>query len=473
MRPGFPRLARRCLSCPLGAILLMAAASCGGGGGETGADAVETPEELEARALAIHETVITADTHKDISGNFAPTDGSDGEDPNERAGRKVDLPQMREGGLDLVFFVVFVGQGQGNLDDEGYTNALGAAMRKFDGIHRMVDELYGDQIGLATSAAEAEQIAAEGKLVAAIGVENGYPMGDDIALIARFKELGAGYMGITHNGHNQLGDSNTAAWYGTDEEPQRAMHGGLSELGREAIAEMNRQGIMVDISHAGKQTMMEALEVSQAPVIASHSSVTALRDHPRNLDDEQLLALKENGGVMQTVALGNYVKDPAPRNEAIAALREEIGLPAAPGRGGRGGRGGGGGGRRGGAAPEQPELTDEERAEREALQAEFERRVAEEIDPEFGPANVQDFVDHIDYVVSLIGIDHVGISSDFDGGGGIEGWDNAAETFNVTHELVKRGYTEEEIAKVWSGNLLRVWREVEEVAQRIQAEEGR
>ncbi len=448
MRPGCLRLAHRSLPCALGVILLIAAASCGRGGGETGA--VETPEELEARARGIHERVITADTHKDISGNFAPTDGSDGEDPNVRAGRKVDLPQMREGGLDLVFFVVFVGQGQGNLDDEGYTNALGAAMRKFDGIHRMADELYGDQIGLATSAAEAEQFAAEGKLVAAIGVENGYPMGDDIALIARFKELGAGYMGITHNGHNQLGDSNTAAWYGTEEEPQRAMHGGLSELGREAIAEMNRQGIMVDISHAGKQTMMEALEVSQAPVIASHSSVTALRDHPRNLDDEQLLALRENGGVMQTVALGNYVKDPAPRDEAIAALREEMGLPS-----------------------EQPELTDEERAEREALQAEFERRVAEEIDTEFPPASVQDFVDHIDYAVNLIGIDHVGISSDFDGGGGIDGWDNAAETFNVTHELVKRGYTEEEVAKVWSGNLLRVWREVERVAQRIQAEEGR
>jgi hypothetical protein len=172
------------------------------------------------------------------------------------------------------------------------------------------------------------------------------------------------------------------------------------------------------------------------------------------------------------VALGNYVKDPAPRREAIAALREEMGLPPAAGRGGRGGRGGGRGGR-GGAAPEQPEPTDEERAEREALQAEFGRRVAAEIDPEFGPANVQDFVDHIDYAVNLIGIDHVGISSDFDGGGGIEGWDNASETFNVTHELVKRGYTEEEIAKIWSGNLLRVWREVEEVAQRIQAEEGR
>ena len=179
---------------------------------------------------------------------------------------------------------------------------------------------------------------------------------------------------------------------------------------------------------------------------------------------------------MQTVAFGSYVKDPAPRNEAIAALREEVGLPAARGRGGRGGgRGGPGGGRggRGGAGgAEQPQPTDEERAAQEALQAEFERRVAEEIDPQFPVANVEDFVDHIDYTVELIGIDHVGISSDFDGGGGIDGWDNALETFNVTHELVKRGYSEEEIAKIWSGNLLRVWQEVEDVAQRLKAEGG-
>jgi membrane dipeptidase len=203
---------------------------------------------------------------------------------------------------------------------------------------------------------------------------------------------------------------------------------------------------------------MEVLEVSEAPVIASHSSVRALRDHSRNLDDEQLRALAENGGVMQTVAFDSYLKDPSARNEAMAALREEIGLPAR----GRGGRGGGRG----------VEMSEEERQQMETMQAEFERRVAAEIDPEFPPANVEDLVDHIDYAVDLIGIDHVGISSDFDGGGGIEGWDNAAETFNVTHELVRRGYTEEEIAKLWSGNLLRVWAQVEEVAQRLQAEGG-
>ncbi|MGD8330459.1 MAG: membrane dipeptidase, partial [Acidobacteriota bacterium] len=312
------------------AVILLALAACSAPPAEDN-PAEETPAELEARARAIHERVLTADTHKDIAGNFAPLEsdpaeqgggGRGAEDPGVTAGRKVDLNTMESGGLDLVFFVVYVGQGQGNLNDEGYSNALGQAMAKFEGIHRMTDQLYGDRIGLATTADEAEEIAASGRLVAAIGVENGYPMGEDIAIIKQFRDLGAAYMGITHNGHNQLGDSNTAGWYGTEEEPQRALNGGLSELGREAVREMNRQGIMVDISHAGRQTMLDVLEVSEAPVIASHSSVRALRDHPRNLDDEQLLALKENGGVMQTVAFDSYIKDPEPRSEAIAALRE-------------------------------------------------------------------------------------------------------------------------------------------------------
>jgi membrane dipeptidase len=235
----------------------------------------------------------------------------------------------------------------------------------------------------------------------------------------------------------------------------------LSELGRRAVAEMNRQGIMVDISHAGRQTMLDALEVSEAPVIASHSSAWALREHGRNLDDEQLRALRENGGVIQTVAFASYVKDLGARNDAIDALREELGLG-----GGRGGRGGGRGGRGG-----EQEMTAEERAAREAAQAELDRRMVD-IDARYPTTTVADFVDHIDYMVELIGIDHVAISSDFDGGGGVEGWDDASETFNVTLELVRRGYTEEEIAKMWGGNTLRAWREVEQIGERLRAGGG-
>jgi microsomal dipeptidase-like Zn-dependent dipeptidase len=434
-----------CLTlCLLATVMLVA---CGGAEAPVEEPtAPETEAELMARARAIHERVITLDTHVDIPENFA-TPGED--DPGMLTDRKVDLPKMREGGLDGVFFVVYVGQPRAEdwgLNEEGYAQAYEAAIQKFHGIHRLTEEMHPDEIGLATSADDVERLAAEGKLIAAIGVENGYSMGEDLSRIAEFKELGAGYMGITHTGHNQLGDSHSPA--------DQPLHGGLSELGRQAVAEMNRQGIMVDVSHAGRQTTLDVLEVSQAPIIASHSSAQAVHDVTRNMSDEELLALKENGGVVQAVALGSYVKGSPERDEAMEALREEMGLPGFDARGRRA----------------MAEMTEQEiQALREAF-VEYQRRVAEEIDPQFPPPDVSDFVDHIDYIVELIGIDHVGISSDFDGGGGIVGWNDASETFNVTLELVKRGYTEEEIGKIWSGNLLRVWREVEQVAERLQAE---
>jgi membrane dipeptidase len=256
-------------------------------------------------------------------------------------------------------------------------------------------------------------------------------------------------MSLAHNGHSQFSDSNTG------EREGKWLHNGLSELGRKAVAEMNRLGIMVDVSHPSKQSMMQTVALSKAPIIASHSAARALADHSRNMDDEQLLALKKNGGVVQTVAFNGYVKiAPAPseaRNAAIAALRKEFGLPS----GGPGGGGGGGGA----AAAALAKLSPERRSA-------YEKRLAV-IDFKMPPpprATVRDFVTHIDYLVNLIGIDHVGISSDFDGGGGVDGWNDAGETFAVTLELVRRGYTEEQIAKLWSGNLLRVMEEVQRIA---------
>jgi membrane dipeptidase len=256
-------------------------------------------------------------------------------------------------------------------------------------------------------------------------------------------------MSLAHNGHSQLSDSNTG-------EAEGWKWNGLSPLGRQVIAEMNRVGIMIDVSHPSKQSMMQALEISRAPIIASHSSARALCNHSRNLDDEQLLALKKNGGVVQTVAFASYVKsaDTPERAAALDALRKEFGLPPGTPLGGRAGRGGRG---RGAAALAQ--LTEERRAE-------LDKRVAA-ITGKYPPlprASVKDFVDHIDYIVKKIGIDHVGISSDFDGGGGIDGWDDASETFNVTLELVRRGYSEAQIEKIWSGNLLRVMDQVAKVA---------
>jgi membrane dipeptidase len=259
-------------------------------------------------------------------------------------------------------------------------------------------------------------------------------------------------MSLAHNGHSQMSDSNTGERDGV------WLYHGLSPLGRQAVAELNRLGIMIDISHPSKESMMQTLALTKAPIIASHSAVRALCNVSRNLDDEQLLALKKNGGVVQMVGFSGYVKLPPPpspeRQQALAALRTEFGLPAAGGGGG--GAGGGGRGALQALAPER--------------RAEYQRRMAQ-IDSQFPPpprATVKDFVDHIDYAVKLIGVDHIGISSDFDGGGGVDGWNQASETFNVTLELVRRGYTEEQIAKMWSGNLLRVMREVEKVAAGLQ-----
>ena len=410
---------------------------------------------LVAKARAIHDRVIAIDTHDDIN----PENFTREKNYTQRLDTQVNLPKMKEGGLDASFFIVYVGQGE--LTAEAYDKAYKAAIEKFDAIHRLTKEIAPDQIELALTAADVRRIAAKGKKVALIGVENAYPIGTDIRRVKEFYDRGGRYMSLAHNGHSQLADSNTGerdgAW----------LHNGLSDLGKQAIAEMNRLGIMVDLSHPSKAANLQAIALSKAPVIASHSAVRALCNHSRNMDDEQLLALKKNGGVIQTVAFNSYVKTPPPdspeRAAAIAALRKEFGLPE-PGTGRPGGPGpagprGGGGGR---AALAQ--LSPEKRTEYLARQADIDRKF-----PPPPRATVKDFVDHIDYAVKLIGIDHVGISSDFDGGGGVAGWNDASETFNVTLELVRRGYTEEQIGKLWSGNLLRVMEQVEKLAKNLQS----
>jgi membrane dipeptidase len=387
-------------------------------------------EEIIAHATELHRSVITIDSHDDIPANFA----TDEVDPGVRDGRQVTLPKMREGGLDVAFFVVYVGQGERN--PEGYAAAKAAAITKFDAIHRMAEKMYPEQVELAYTPDDVERINGMGQLAAVICIENGYVIGRDLSLLETYHSLGARYMTLTHGGHNDIGDSSTPREQLGDAEEE---HGGLSEFGERVVTEMNRLGIMVDVSHVSKNTMLDAARLSQAPIIASHSSTRTLADHPRNLDDEQLLALKENGGVAQMVALGGFVKVMPEKDAALQELREELGLTS---------------------YAAMREMSDETRAEYEARQA--------ELDEQWPPATVADFVDHIDYAVELIGIDHVGISSDFDGGGGIEGWNDASESLNVTIELVRRGYTDEEVAKLWGGNLLRVWRETEAVAQELQ-----
>ncbi len=397
------------------------------------AEAQSADAALIAKARGIHERVITLDTHVDIDPrNFAVGPRNYG----QRLDTQVNLPKMQEGGLDAAFFIVYVGQGP--LTPEGYDKAYAQAVAKFDAIHRLTEQIAPTKIGLALTAADVRAIAASGRKVALIGVENAYPIGTDLSRIKEFHDRGGRYLSLAHNGHSQFADSNTG------ERDGKWMHGGLSELGKRAIAEMNRVGFMIDLSHPSKQSNLQAIALSKAPVIASHSSARAVANHSRNLDDEELLAIKKNGGVVQTVAFDGYVKikpaDSPARAAAVAEVRKA--MPA-------GGPG---------------EMTDEARVQFRARMAEVNRKF-----PPAPRATVADFVNHVDYLVKTIGIDHVGISSDFDGGGGVDGWSGADETFNVTLELVRRGYTEEQIGKLWSGNLLRVMDEVQRVAASLQA----
>jgi membrane dipeptidase len=379
-------------------------------------------ESLEAEAKSIHLDVITIDSHDDIPLNFA----TETIDPLNAA-RQVNLEKMREGGLDVAFFIVYVGQTERT--PENYEKAQANAMKKFNAIHRMTNEMYPNSIELAYSANDIERIHASEKLVAAIGIENGYVIGTDLSLLEKYYELGARYMTLAHSGHNDISDS-------AQPRPQfgdsHSEHDGISQFGEQVIAEMNRIGMMVDISHISKQAALDAIRLSNAPVIASHSNTRALTDHYRNMDDETLLALKENGGVMQATALATFVKQQnITQVEATKKILADYGIER---------------------ISQWWILTNEQRIQ-------IKDRLST-----IGYANVSDFIDHVDHAVNLIGIDHVGLSSDFDGGGGLLGWFDAAETFNVTLELVNRGYNREDIRKLWGGNLLRVWREVEQVS---------
>ena len=385
-------------------LVLTALFSCGN---ETNSDsenelAAESEQELIERAKIIHDQTITLDTHADINSQNFTLDVN----YTMNLDTQVNLVKMEAGKLDAAWFIVYTAQS--TLDDEGYKIAYENAIDKFEAIHLLADQIAPDEIELAYTSDDVRRIAKTGKKVAMIGIENAYPIALDLSNIKDFHDRGGRYMSLAHNGHSQFADSHTGDADGI------YLHNGLSELGRQAIEEMNRWGIIVDISHPSKESILQMLDLTQAPVIASHSSARELTNHTRNLDNETLLRIKENGGVVQTVAFGSYINEDRRQYLERAANDESLSRDEAP------------------------------------------------------KATVSDFVDHIDFLVNLIGVEHVGIASDFDGGGGIEGWNDASETFNVTLELVRRGYSEENIKAIWSGNLLRVLDDVQRIAGEIQ-----
>lgn len=387
-------------------------------------EAFAVMSETELRAL--HERLLTVDTHVDIGRHYATAEL----DPGGFTTAQVDLPKMRAGGIDAAFFIVYTRQGP--LDAEGYLAAREAAEEKYTAIDRMI-RAYPDQIALARTADEVVAIAASGRRAALIGMENAYPLGTSVEDVAMWAERGVRYTSITHFGNNQMGGSsnpNTA-------EGESEIDPGLSDLGRELVAALNDSGIMVDVSHVGKTTMLEAVELSRAPVIASHSGAYGVYDNARNLDDEQLRAIRDNGGVAQMVAFRSYVRPRTAEHEAaIDALRATLGL--------------------------------ETRAARATMSAETRAEYLTEalaMRDRFPDTTIAHFADHIDHAVSVVGIEHVGIASDFDGGGGVLGWDDASQSLEVTRELVRRGYSENDLRRLWGGNVLRVMRAVEAAAR--------
>ncbi len=385
-------------------------------------------EDLLAHAKEIHEKVLTVDTHADTPSRLLREGWNIGErhDLEERSSGCIDLPRMKEGGLDAEFFAAFVGQGERN--PEAYVRAKERADRVLDAIHQMGKD-HSDLVGIAISPDDAYGLEKLGKRAAFIGMENGYPIGKDLALVEYFYDRGVRYITLCHGGDNDICDSSF--------ERRNPEDNGLTEFGEQVVAECNRLGIMVDISHASDKSFFGVIQVTKAPIIASHSSVRAICDHPRNLTDEMLKALAENGGVIQICFVSSFVKTPEPnpeRDAAMAQLEEKYGS--------------------------RRDITDQEtrkkwREEYMAIREKFpEKR-----------ASIKDIVDHIDYVVDLIGVDHVGIGTDFDGGGGVDGCDDVSDMPNITEELVRRGYSDEDIRKIWGGNLMRVFREVENIAK--------
>jgi membrane dipeptidase len=390
-------------------VILLLSVGCG-----------NSEQNVLKKADKIHAAVLTVDTHCDTPMRLTRSGFDLGIRNNDGC---VDFPRMFEGGLNAEFFAVYLGQGP--RDDSTNQRVYERTLGIFEAIHTNVEK-NSSMAEVALTPDDAYRLKKEGKIAAYIGLENGYAIGRDLKKIEEFYNLGMRYITLSHSSNNDICDSST--------DRKGPEHGGLSAFGEEVVAEMNRLGIMVDVSHISDEAFYDVIALTRAPVIASHSSCRALCESPRNLDDKMLLALKDNGGVIQICILSSYLKVPEPNPELEARMTEIRERYAAMG-----------------------ELTDEQRRMR-SDEITAARRELEKI------ANVADAVDHIDHVVQVIGIDHVGIGSDFDGGGGIDGCRTVADMKNITIELVRRGYTKSEIEKIWGGNFMRVFREVERIA---------
>jgi len=380
--------------------------------------------QLLTKADIIHNNVLTLDTHTDTPMRLRNPDFDINKENNsEKTNSKIDFPRMQEGGLDAAFFAVFLGQG--DRTEEANNEAKEKALSIFESIHKTITE-SSNVAEIALTPADGYRLEKEGKRAIYIGIENGYPIGTNIKNIEEFYKLGARYITLCHTSNNDICDSSTDS----------TEHNGLSDFGRQVVSKMNDIGMMIDISHVSDKSFYDVMELSKAPVIASHSCARAICDNPRNINDDMLRRLSENGGVIQMCILSEYVKVIEQDSSRIKA--------------------------------EQP--INERYNRLKELSYEEQQKVFSDWDAlnEIYPqklATVSDAVDHIDHIVEVAGIDHVGIGTDFDGGGELEDCFDVSQIKNITIELVKRGYSEKDIEKIWSGNLMRVFKNVQQIAK--------
>ena len=387
--------------------------------------------ELNKYAKSIHDSIITLDAHLDIEVTFL-TPEKKGKVGYEKF---ASLNKMDEGGLDGAFFAAYILQGP--LTDKGFKEAYSTVTNKIEQIHQ-THKNKPDIFGIAYNPKDVDLINKAGKKFAIIAIENGYAIGNDILNIKRFYEMGVRYITLSHIGHNQICDSNL------NPQGDNTLHNGLSSFGREVVTEMNKLGMIIDVAHISKSSVLDVFSLSKAPVMCSHCGIESIGGVGNVWDDEQLDSLKKNGGVIHIVGLNRAIKSvPEKKTIEIDNLRVEFGFPvefwaffkafdAAP--------------------PEKSSL--------------YSQKLSE-IEKKYPSANVNDFVNHIDYVVSRIGIDYVGISSDFyEYPYCLDGWKDVSENFNVTLELASRGYSKTDIEKIWSGNILQLWNNVEKTAEK-------
>lgn len=380
-------------------------------------------EPDEALVKRVHRAAITIDAHIDIPEDF---DAQRAED----ARQQFDLPQLERGDLDVATVALFANPARTTPEN------VAAARKQIDSKLRSLKALvtqHPDRLEFARSSADIERIARSGKHAVLLSFLNALPLGDDLTLLQKYQAEGVRVLGFVHASNNAFADSSRPNGAFGDKPNE---HGGLTELGKQAVSELNRLGIVVDVSQLTPAGVLEAVQLSAAPVIASHSGLRSRVDVPRNLSDSELKAIAARGGVVHIVAFASYLKDDPKRREAYQKnIWQAFGL------------------RQG---------VDDPKAKLDAATyRKYQEAYRQYSSNGWKHATVADYVDSIDAAVKLVGVEHVGISSDFNHGGGVTGFANVGEAQGVTRELLRRGYTEAQINQLWGGNFLRVFRAVE------------